>query len=566
MRLVPRSYQTECVDALYQYFGEHAGNPLCALPTGTGKSVVIAMFLESVYRAFPTQKILILVHVKELVQQNYRKLIDLWPGAPAGINSAGLRQRDVFNRIIFASIGSVAKHADKFGHVDLIIIDEAHLVSPTQETMYRRFVSELLTVNPHLKVIGFTATPWRSGVGKLTDGGLFTDVAFDITTLTAFNRLIAEGYLAPLIPKRTSTMLSVDGVHIRGGDFVASELQLAVDVDHLTERAIREAMELGHDRRHWLAFCAGVEHAIHTADAMNAMGVSAVAVHSKMTDTERDDAIAQWQAGRYVCAVNNNVLTTGIDFPAIDLILMLRPTASSVLWVQMLGRGTRPFSCAEYTKENCLVLDYAGNTKRLGPINDPVLPRKRGQKGGDAPIRLCEQCGTYNHASVRVCMNCGYEFPRHTKLKQEASNEELIKGSLPEMQVFKIDHITFSRHDKVGSPPSMRVNYYCGIRMFNEFVCFEHQGYARRRAVAWWMERAQGEAVPDRTDDALVRVADVRTPTHLRVWVNKKYPEIMAHCFDGTAFGAQDANDAADLPTVDIERKEDAPLDDDIPF
>src|SRR5690554_3076854 len=195
MLLKPRSYQTECVSSLYNYFATNHGNPVCALPTGTGKSVVIAMFLESIYRFYPSQKVLVLTHVKELIAQNHEKLMALWPQAPAGINSAGLGKRDIHQRIIFAGIASVAKKWAEFGHVDLIVIDEAHLVSPNDETMYRAFITGLMSVNPHLKVIGFTATPWRLGHGKLTDPhekngkeipGIFTDVCFDITGLHAF--------------------------------------------------------------------------------------------------------------------------------------------------------------------------------------------------------------------------------------------------------------------------------------------------------------------------------------------------------------------------------------------
>ena len=279
------------------------------MPTGTGKSIVIAMFLQSVFNQYPRQRVMILTHVKELIEQNVDKLITLWPFAPAGVYSAGLRRRDTFAPITFGGIASVRKHSADFGHIDLVLIDEAHLVSPNDATMYQTFLGELKRVNPKLKVIGFTATPWRLGHGKLTDPSvdkegnetpsLFTDIAFDITGLEAFNRLIGEGYLAPLIPKRMQMTLEVDGVHMRGGEFIQAELQLAVDKTELTERAVREAMELGADRRHWLVFAAGVEHAIHTAEIMQDAGIAAAAVHSKMSGAERDEIIEGFKSGKY---------------------------------------------------------------------------------------------------------------------------------------------------------------------------------------------------------------------------------------------------------------------------
>jgi len=129
--LQPRSYQVEAVSSLYQYFSAQNGNPVLALPTGTGKSVIIAMFLQSIFYQFPGQRVMVLTHVKELIQQNYEKLMSLWPAAPAGVYSAGLNRRDTHRKITFAGIGSVAKKPQLFGHVDLVIIDEAHLTKRT---------------------------------------------------------------------------------------------------------------------------------------------------------------------------------------------------------------------------------------------------------------------------------------------------------------------------------------------------------------------------------------------------------------------------------------------------
>jgi DNA repair protein RadD len=567
--LQPRSYQIEAAHSVPNYFQTNSGNPVIAMPTGTGKSVVIAMILQMVYHYWPSQRVMVLTHVKELIQQNYDKLMTLWPAAPAGVYSAGLNRKESNRRITFAGIGSVAKKAALFGHIDLVFIDEAHLVSPNNETLYQLFLAALKEVNPNLRVIGFTATPWRLGTGRITEDGIFTDVCFDITGMQAFNRLIAEGYLAPLIPRQTKMMLDIDGVHMRGGELIASELQHAVDKYEITQAAIRETLELAHDRRHWLIFASGVEHACNIADMLNDMGIPTVAIHSKMGDAQRDQAILDFKSGKYRAAVNNNVLTTGFDFPGIDCIVVLRPTASTVLWVQMLGRGTRPFECAEYKKENCLVLDFAGNTRRLGPINDPVIPRKKGAKaGGEAPVKLCGSCATYNHASVTHCCYCGAEFSFQVKLKQTAASDELLRGDAPLVEVFKVDHITYSTHEKAGRPIMMKVTYYCGLRSFSEYVCIQHDGFAQRKARQWWRERSSAP-FPESTEAALT-LTDTLTPaTHLRIWVNKQYPEILTHCFDGTAFGQQEAGTP---PTTDTAARAArvapsyADMDDDIPF
>lgn len=585
MQIIPRDYQTEAIQSIFTYFATHSGNPVIAKPTGTGKSIVIAGFLEIVYQHYPNQKVLVLTHVKELIEQNYDKLLRLWPQAPAGIYSAGLNRRDIMHSIIFGGVASVIGKHELFGHVDLVIVDEAHLVSPDKKTMYRKFITELSKVNPALKVIGLTATPWRLGHGLITKDNLFTDFCFDITGLEAFNRLIGEGYLSSLVPKKTKSELDISGVHMRGGEFIESELQQAVDREEVTYAALKETMEEGADRDKWLIFTSGIKHSVHAAEMLNSLGIPCGTVHSKMSSKDRAETLAAFRDGRLRAVTNNNVLTTGFDLPEIDLICMLRPTASAILWIQMLGRGTRPVyaegfdlttiegrlaAIQEGGKQNCLVLDFAGNTRRLGPINDPVIPKRKGKKGGDAPVKLCEACGTYNHASVRHCVQCGAEFQFIVKLRQEASTDDLIKGDLPVIESYKVDHITYTKHTKHNGSVSMKVSYYCNLRSFKEFVCIGYSGFPLRKAKAWWAERSD-LPLPETVDDGLQLVTHLKAPTHIRVWVNKKYPEIMTCCYDGSDFGSAEPDPFA-VPTIanDTIKTTNTPsedyTDDDIPF
>jgi DNA repair protein RadD len=554
MSVQARDYQAAAVQSLWDYFATKQGNPLLALPTGTGKSVVQALFLESIFRKFKNQKILCLTHVKELLEQNHAKLKTLWPNAPAGIHSAGLKKKDIHHQIIFAGVASIAKRIGEFGFVNLVIIDEAHLLSANDESMYRKVLSALKAVNPALKVIGMTATPWRAGMGSLTKGGIFTDVCFDMTGMAAFNWLIKQGYLAPLIPMSTAQLLDVTGVHKLGGEFKANELQLAVDKDHITYAALQETLVAAETRNSWLIFACGVEHAVNITNMLIHLGVDARCVHSKMADGERDKNIADWKAGKFKAIVNNGILTTGIDHPALDLIVMLRPTASTVLWIQMLGRGTRPFyeqgfdlSTADgriaailaSIKQNCLVLDFAGNTARLGCINDPVIPKAKGEGTGEAPVRICDACGMYNHASARFCggqpvpssEGCGVAFTFVTKLRKTASTNELIKNDLPVVEFFKVDSVTYAVHAKASKPPSLRVSYFCGLRKFTEFVHFELPGWGQRKANLWWAERTE-LGLPESTAVAEQQAVKLQVPVRVKVWVNKPYPEIMGISFD----------------------------------
>lgn len=604
-----RPYQTDAVHAIWNYFRENpTGNPLVAMPTGTGKSVVIARFLQSVFRPYPNQRVMLLTHVKELIAQNYAKLQALWSFAPAGVYSAGLGKKETHAPITFAGIASVWKMWALFGHIDLVLIDEAHLLSPNDTTMYRQFLIGLRSVNPHLRVIGLTATPWRLGHGHLTDPtvdkdgnetpALFTDVCFDLTTLEEFNKLIDDGYLIPLVPKPTKVEFDVQGLHTRGGEFIEKEMQERFGKEEITEEALKEAIAIGQEYglKKWLIFASGTEHADNVGDMLTLMGVSNRVVHSKREG--RDESIRMFRRGEVTALVNNNVLTTGFDDPEIDLIIVLRATASSVLWVQMLGRGTRPHFVGDHdlnTREGrfaaiteggklfCMVLDYARNTSRLGPINDPVVPKRKGEGGGTAPVKICDRCETYNHASARFCggypyktpLGCGAEFTFEVKFKETAASDELIKIAEPKVAVVNVDHISYDRHEKEGSPPMMKVTYYCGLKSYNEFVCFEHANYAGKKARMWWKERTDAP-FPLSTADAIDTAQQVKQPTQLRIWTNKKpYPEIMAFCYDGTAFGTQEST-PFDAPTTE-NRTAHKPanswggtpsddLDDDIPF
>lgn len=536
-----RWYQSEAEFSIFEYFRQgNTGNPICALPTGTGKSIVIGNFVRKIFELWPNQRVMMLTHVKELIQQNAEKLQKIWPTAPIGIYSAGLKSRDMIMPIVFGGVQSVAKaiqrsaedintppHMRHFGYRDLILIDECHLLSPNEDTMYQYVIAELKKINPYLKVIGFSATPYRLKQGMLTDEGLFTDVCYDVTGIEAFNRLIAEGYLAPLIPKQTATQIDLSEVGLSAGDYNGKQLQNAVDKDEVTYSAVKEIVEHGYNRQSWLVFASGVDNSEHIAAMLQSFGIAAASSHSKLSSAENDKRIAAFKSGELRALVNNNKLTTGFDHPPIDLIGMLRPTMSPGLWVQMLGRGTRPSE----GKDNCLVLDFAGNTKRLGPINDPVKPRKPGKGApGEAPVRICDMCGVYNHASARHCCNCGQEFSFETKLFETASNAELIRSDLPIVEFFPVQRVLYNLHEKEGAPPSIKVSYFCGFQMFNEWICLEHSGFAGKKARDWWLDRHY-EAPPKSTVEALQRTTELRMPARLRVWTNKKHPEVLGYEF-----------------------------------
>lgn len=523
----PRWYQRAAVDSVFEYFMREVGNPVVAMPTGTGKSLVFGMFTAEALQAYPQTRVLMLTHVKELIVQDMKALRAVWPNAPAGIFSAGLKKKEANFPIVLGGVASVKNNIEAIGWRDIVWIDEAHLLSPDESTMYQEIIAKLTAINPALKVIGASATPWRMGLGHITTGGIFTHVCYDLTTPEGFHRLISEGFLSPLFPRPTRTRLDTSEVGVSKGEYVQSQLQSAVDKDEITYAALQELVEYGHDRHSWLIFASGIEHTEHIASALAYFGVPACAIHSKLAAGERDARIEGFKAGKYRAAINNNILTTGFDHPPIDLMGILRPTLSTPLWVQMLGRGTRP--SPETGKSYCLVLDFAGNTPNLGPIDDPVLPKKKGEGTGDAPVKICDYCGGYNHTRVRFCEQCGAEFIFRPGITGTSGTAELLSGgALPVTEYFEVQNVIYSKHNREDNdkPPTMKVSYRSGMKMFSEYVCFEHNGFPRHRAHEWWKQRSPRDP-PETVDLALHYMRELRTPKRIMVWTNKKYPEVM---------------------------------------
>jgi DNA repair protein RadD len=214
------------------------------------------------------------------------------------------------------------------------------------------------------------------------------------------------------------------------------------------------------------------------------------------------------------------VLTTGFNAPAVDLIAMLRPTKSTGLYVQMAGRGTR----LAPGKQDCLVLDFAGNVARHGPI-DAVKPKRPGSGDGEAPVKTCPDCQSILATAVRICPDCGHEFPPpKVQVERTATTLEILTTGKP--QWISVDGVTYHRHEKLGGRPSLRVEYRCGLVIHREWVCFEHTGYARQKACDWWYRRAPGLAVPDNVDEALARSAELATPTEIAVRRDGRFSEI----------------------------------------
>lgn len=517
-----RWYQTEAVDGLYKWFEEKDGNPLLVMPTGTGKSFVQSLFIQRAVDGWADTRILCLTHVAELISQNFAALIRLWPEAPAGIYSAILNKRDARAQILFAGIQSVHRKAYELQWVDLIMIDEAHLLSRKDSGMYQRLIKDLKSVNPALKIIGLTATPYRMDSGLLYEGegALFHGIAYEVHLL----EMVKQGYLCPVVPKQTDTQFDVSQVGTRGGEFIAGQLETAVDTTITTAAVVDEIVKCGEDRGSWLIFCSGVGHAEHVAEEIGKWGIHCAVVTGDTPQAERNRILTEFKAGRLRAIANVGVLTTGFDAPGVDLIAMLRPTKSVSLYIQMCGRGTR---LAE-GKEDCLILDFAGNTLRHGPldlIDGKGRTKKTGDEPGDAPAKACPQCKTIVPASTRIC-GCGHEFPPpKPQIARFAASAPLLSTQIRPQWV-DVQKVSYGLHDKTGKPRSMVVTYHCGLNQHREWVCFEHTDFPRQKACQWWAKRMPGKPIPATVADALAEADGLPSPVAISVQPEGKFTRI----------------------------------------
>ena len=356
-----RPYQQAAVDAVYEHLRSKETYPCVVIPCGCGKSLVLAQIAKDAVEKW-NGRVLILAHVKELLEQNADKIRKLCPELKIGIYSAGLRSRDTTEQIIVAGIQSVYNKACELDAFDLVVVDEAHAISSEGDGMYRTFLADMKIINPHVRVIGLTATPFR------LKGGLICkpeNILNEICYEAGLKEMIQQGYLSPLISRAGRAEANLANLHIRGGEFISDEVAAAMDNEALVTSACREIVELTRDRKSVLIFTASVDHCKHVAEKIQAFsGKECAIVTGDTSPAERAEIIARFK-GESISAdlfgtpkpplkflANVNVLTTGFDAPNTDCVVMLRPTNSPGLLIQCAGRGTR--LSPETGKTNCI--------------------------------------------------------------------------------------------------------------------------------------------------------------------------------------------------------------------
>lgn len=359
-----RPYQQEAVRRVIEHFRGSDDPAVVVLPTGSGKSLVIAELAR-----LARGRVLVLAHVRELVEQNHAKYLAY--GLAADIFSAGLGRKESARQVVFGSVQSVVRNLEGFAAPDhprgpftLLVIDECHRVSPAEDASYRRVIEALRAANPRLKVLGLTATPYRLGQGFIyhrhhhgmvrgDDDCFFRECVFE----QPLRLMVKQGYLAE--PQRIDAAVERYDFSAlapsASGLFREEELNRVVAGHRATPGIIAEVIERARDRQGVMLFAASVAHAEEILGYLPAAEAALVTGETPLAERER--LIAAFKARELKFLVNVAVLTTGFDAPHVDLIAILRPTESVSLYQQIVGRGLR----LSPGKRDCLILDYAGN-------------------------------------------------------------------------------------------------------------------------------------------------------------------------------------------------------------
>lgn len=478
-----RPYQQEAIDAVHNFICDKTGNPCVSTPTGSGKSVMMAALIRNWTKEYPWVRGCILAHRKELVQQNYEKFQTEYQGNSVGIFSSGLSRRDYDGQITFASIDSIYKKSGEFKPFDFIFVDEAHRIPFNGEGKYRTFLNGCSGFNSKLRIVGWTATPWRMAGGVLCHKDhILTDLVYE----SKITDLIQQGYLCNLRSKVGISHADLSEVkHYSGGDYVTKSLAEATNKDDVVESAVRESVEiiLKEKRKSVIFYCVDVKHAEKVSRELQRWHIYAPYITGNTKQSDRDRIIYDFKSQKINAICNVNVLTEGFDAPHIDCIVLLRPTLSAGLFSQMVGRGLRTHP----SKTNCLTLDFAGCIDEHGPID--LLT------GSETVMATCIQCRESFSRALRFCPICGWEIPkkeieRLEKVEKEkrmhgshASNKSILSN---EPEILKVDAIYVNRHKKPGSKDSVRIQFRCGLRMFRHWLCLDHDGNPGAISQQWY--------------------------------------------------------------------------------
>lgn len=382
-----RPYQQEAVDIAVKKLRTYGKPFIIQAATGAGKSLIIAHTCHTL-----DEPVLILQPSKEILQQNYEKLLS-YGVTDISMYSASMRTKEIA-KFTYATIGSIYKKPELFAHFKYVIIDECHGVNPRQlDTMYSSFLQAIGCKN----VLGLTATPYRiqgsyfwegrntyytaslKMINRIArkDGSSWKTFWKDIVYKIETGDLIKQGFLCPIKYYRDNVDTSSLVINSTGADFTADSLEKFWNNRRL--RRIAQAVQYsdGHNER-TLVFCSSIRQAENSLMLIKALGIDCAVVTGKTPKKEREEIIERFREGDLKHLLNVGVFTVGFDAPKLDCIVLARPTMSLALYYQMIGRGVR--LDPDKPDKVLQVYDLAGVVERMGRVETIKLGKEDGFK------------------------------------------------------------------------------------------------------------------------------------------------------------------------------------------
>jgi len=447
-----RPYQVENLDLIWgELFVKNNNSSLCVLPTGTGKSVIISSFVNKTLSHNKDLKIIILFNKIVLLDDLSKKFKNAIGKENIGIYCSGVGEKVTGQSVTIASIQSVNKQDVVY---DVIIIDEAHNVDHISGR-YHSFLTYQKEKNKELRVLGFTATPFRRN-GYIYGKERFFNKPVEAKDLLWF---IENNYLVRPVSQQPlqNARFNLKTLKKTAGEFSADSIEKQAE-GNLTKTQVRDALLRMTGRKKIVWFCSTIKHSENVNKELFDLGEKTVCIHSALDFETRNNLISEFRYKDARHLVFVTIFSEGFDEPQVDTVVFLRPTRSPTLMVQTCGRGLRPFE----GKENCLILDYADVFATLGPLTDPIILNNKKEVIKKSE-KICPKCQTYLKMKARNCDFCGYEYPTLPEPKNTHrvpdENITILSSNLGAQRV-RIEKIDVSGHISSSGNKCIKISYF----------------------------------------------------------------------------------------------------------
>jgi DNA repair protein RadD len=544
--MILRPYQVRILDATWAAM-QHKHNVLIVAPCAAGKTVLFSKITQRLLRENSAFRVLILVDREILVTQSRDKLHSIAPELSHEVGivcSSVTTTKELDRRVTIASRQTLINCMEQFAPVHLCIVDEAHLMSIPREDkptpdQFAEIVCKLREYNPNMRLVGCTASPYRLGGGyihgdqnKPGSRPYFDQVDAEVST----KEMLAAGYLAPLVGRaNTGSTMQADlkNISIVGGEYNLGQLSSMMCKSTHVQSCISAWREYAWGRKKTLVFCTTIEHSETVAAAFYAAGIPSVAIHSKLTPVEESIRMTALERGTMQVFTSVAKLTTGLDITDLDCGILARPTKSTALYKQIVGRFQR---LAE-GKTDALIIDLVGATTEFGTDMDNLKVNVPRDASGETPFKICPGenengtvCGQSVHASLRYCPHCSYAFPVDEAVEAKIGKLEKVKfNDIQEPESYTVSHVSYEVHESRNTGKHLiKVTYQCGqFSKFNEWICLPdfYNGFAVQKARDWWDQRTE-EPFPQTCEEFIFLADNLMQPAVVIVVKEGKYDRI----------------------------------------